>query len=121
MKKQHQSRLRPREEILSDICSVECSVSGKITARERPLKNGGMGHYYQLQQWIGGRNVTTHIPASKVGRYRDAVAGHARVSALAEELSVVDAQALGAGEDDAVKKKLPSRPGASRNGCATSR
>ena len=60
MKKQHQSRLRPREEILSDICSVECSVSGKITARERPLKNGGMGHYYQLQQWIGGRCDDSH-------------------------------------------------------------
>lgn len=121
MKTTHQSRIRPREEILSDICSVECAVSGKITARERPLKNGGTGLYYQLQQWIDGRNVTTHIPASEVGRYRGAVAGHARVSALTDELSAADAQALGPGEGDAVKKKLSGRPGASRNGCATSR
>lgn len=121
MKNTHQSIVRPREEILSDICSVDYAVSGKITARERPLKNGGTALYYQLQQWVGGRNVTTHIPASEVDRYRDAVAGHERVSALTDELSAADMQALGAGKGDDAKKKLQNRPGASRGGCATSR
>ena len=122
MKKPTQSRMRPRAEILSDICSVESAVSGKITVRERPLKNGGKARYCQLQQWVGGRNVTTHIPASKIGRYTDAVAGHARISALTGELSDADAQELGADETaSAKKKKLSRKPAGSRASSAKSR
>lgn len=121
MKKPNQSRIRPRAEILSDICSVERAVSGKITVRERPLKNGGKARYYQLQQWVGGRNVTTHIPASKIGRYEDAVAGHARISALTGELSDADAQELGADGTADAKKKLSRKPAGSRASSAKSR
>lgn len=113
--------MRPRAAILSDICSVECAVSGKITVKERPLKNGGIARYYQLQQWVGGRNITTHIPASKIGQYKDAVAGHARITALTGELSDADAQKLGADETADVKKKLSRKPTGSRASSAKSR
>ena len=110
MKNKQLAPVRSREEILSDLCSIECAVSGKITVKNRPLKSGGSASYYQLQQWIEGRNVTTHIPSSKLEQFRESVAGHAKVTSLVSELSRTDTHRLCAEEADPVKKKLQQRP-----------
>ena len=104
MKKQtSQSPLRNRAEIVSDINSVKCVVAGKITEKRRTLKNGETVAYHQLQQWVEGKNVTTHIPKERLTAFMEAVAGHERLNNLVGELSTVDTKAVVEGAD--FKKK----------------
>ena len=104
MKKQPpQTPLRNRAEIVSDMNSIKCVASGKITEKRRTLKNGETVAYHQLQQWVDGKNVTTHIPKDRLPAFTDAVAGHERLNNLVGELSTVDTKAVVEGVD--LKKK----------------
>ena len=95
--------LRSRAEIVSEMNGITCVVAGKITEKRRVLKNGKSVVYHQLQQWVDGRNVTTHIPKERLPAFVDAVDGHAKINELVGELSAVDTKAVAEGAD--VKKK----------------
>ena len=104
MKKQTSpASLRSRAEIVSDMNGIKSVVSGKITEKRRMLKNGETVVYHQLQQWVDGRNVTTHIPKERLPAFTEAVTGHAKLNDLVEELSTVDTKAVIEGAE--VKKK----------------
>lgn len=94
---------RSRAEIVSEMNGIKCVVSGKITEKRRILKNGKSVVYHQLQQWVDGRNVTTHVPKERLPAFVDAVAGHAKINELVGELSTVDTKAVTEGAG--VKKK----------------
>lgn len=103
MKTHNQSFERNRGEIVAEMNSVSRAVSGKITEKRRKLKSGKVVVYHQLQQWVDGRNVTTHIPESCVQDFREAVEGHGKLQTLVSELSVVDTKSLA--ENGEFKKK----------------
>jgi hypothetical protein len=104
MKKQTPlTSLRNRAEIVSEMNGIKSVVSGKITEKRRTLKNGETVAYHQLQQWVEGRNVTTHIPKERLTAFTEAVTGHAKLNDLVEELSRVDTKSIVEGAD--LKKK----------------
>ena len=100
--KPSQPLLRDRAEIVSDMNSIKCVASGKITQKRRTLKNGETVIYHQLQQWVDGKNITTHIPRERLSAFTEAIAGHAELINLVGELSTVDTKAVIEGAD--VKK-----------------
>jgi hypothetical protein len=91
--------LRNRAEIVSEMNGIKSVVSGKITEKRRTLKNGETVAYHQLQQWVDGRNVTTHIPKERLAAFTEAVTGHAKLNDLVEELSTVDTKSIVEGVD----------------------
>ena len=104
MKKQTpRTLLRNRAEIVSEMNSIQCVASGRITEKRRTLKNGETVAYHQLQQWVDGKNVTTHIPKDRLAAFTEAVAGYERLTNLVGELSTVDTKAVVEGVD--IKKK----------------
>jgi hypothetical protein len=94
-----QAPLRSRAEIVSAMNSIKCVASGKITQKRRILKNGETVVYHQLQQWVDGKNVTTHIPKERLSAFTEAIAGHAELTNLVSELSAVDTKAVVEGVD----------------------
>jgi hypothetical protein len=110
-------RHRDRAAILADINAVENAVAGTLTEKRRGLKGGGTAVYHQLQRWEGGRNVTVHVPASRVEAVRAGIEGRRRLDALLAELAAADtAAALSGGAGDPVKKKRGRPSGGSRGG-----
>jgi len=104
MKTTHQSSTRCRTEVVADMNDVSRAVAGRITEKRRVLKNGKTVVYHQLQQWVDGKNVTTHIPKGCLTAFTEAVDGHEKLRSLISELSSVDTKAIT--EDPSVKKNL---------------
>jgi hypothetical protein len=104
MKTTKQPLPRNRAEVVADMNDVSRAVAGKITEKRRTLKNGKPVVYHQLQQWVDGKNVTTHIPKGGLTAFTEAVDGHEKLRSLISELSSVDTKAIT--EDPAVKKNL---------------
>jgi hypothetical protein len=102
MKTINQSSTRSRTEVVADMNDVSRAVAGKITEKRRMLKSGKTVVYHQLQQWVDGKNVTTHIPQKCLKAFTEAVDGHEKLRSLISELSSVDTKAII--EDPAVKK-----------------
>lgn len=96
--------LRSRSEIVSDLHGVTRAISGKITKKQKRLKDGRIATYHQLQQWTDGRNVTTHIPEDRLGAFVEAVAGRGKLDTLVSELSSVDTQAILKGQESKKKR-----------------
>ena len=120
MKTTQAGQTRDRSAILADISAIENAIAGTLTEKRRELKGGGTAVYHQLQRWEGGRNVTVHVPAGKVGSVRAGIAGRARLDALLHELAAADTEAaLDGGDPDKKKRRKPS--GASRGGSRGSR
>lgn len=90
------------ENLLQQIAEIERMEPGKLC----PLKRQGRhGHYYNLQRWEKGRNVSQHVPAEQVPVVQKNIEAYARFQGLVEEyVEVVSARTReerGAG----VKKK----------------
>jgi len=92
--------------ILADIGAIRNPVAGTLTVVNRPLKNGGSYPHCHLQQWRGGKNVTTYVPPDRVERVKAGIEEHRRMESLVAELAAAGtAAALAGGAGDPAKKK----------------
>jgi hypothetical protein len=64
-----------RSSILAEISALGSAVQGTLTVKTRKLADGRSGVCHQVQRWDkqSKRNVTFHVPASKVAEVRDAI------------------------------------------------
>ena len=83
---------RPRAEILGAIAAIPSAVQGKICEMHKPLADGTVATYYNLQYWADGRNHTVHIPREKLEQFKEAIMGGERLRRLVKELSDADAR-----------------------------
>ena len=96
---------RERAKILAEMENIPFAVQGKICENRKPLANGGVGVYHNLQWWADGRNHAVHIPEARLEEFKRAVEGGKRVRELVYELSEASTQALLAAEPSTAKKK----------------
>ena len=96
---------RERAKILAEIENIPFAVQGKICENRKPLANGGVGVYHNLQWWADGKNHAVHIPEARLEEFKRAVEGGKRVRELVCELSEASTQALLAAEPSTAKKK----------------
>ena len=102
--------LQRRQEILQEMNALTCMERGKLCAQSR-----GRGHppFYKLQCWQHGQNHTRYVPAAEVAAVQEALAGHARFQALAEEfVEVTVNQTRRERAADAKKNSRQSTPSA---------
>jgi hypothetical protein len=103
-----------KTDLLTRIAQIQLMERGKLspyTFKERALP---ATPYYKLQCWEKGKNVTRYIRSEQVPMVEEALAGHAKFQALAEQYAqiVIDqtrAQLAGVG----VKKKPGPHPNSS--------
>ena len=96
---------RESAKILAEIENIPFAVQGKICENRKPLANGGVGVYHNLQWWADGKNHAVHIPEDQLEEFKKAVEGGKRVRELVYELSEASTQALLAAEPSSAKKK----------------
>lgn len=111
--------IRSRAEILAEFENIPFPVQGKICVNRKPLANGGVGVYHNLQWWADGKNHTLHIPEDRLAEFEEAVKGGKRVRELVLELSASATGALLSAEASTSKKK--STRSASRAARSSSR
>ena len=89
---------RERAKILAEMENIPFAVQGKICENRKPLANGGVGVYHNLQWWADGKNHAVHIPEARLEEFKRAVEGGKRIRELVYELSEASTQALLAAE-----------------------
>lgn len=99
------TKLRSRAEILAEIENIPFAVQGKICENRKPLANGRVGIYHNLQWWADGKNHAIHIPENRLAEFEEAVKGGKRVRELVAELSESATEALLSDDSSTVKKK----------------
>lgn len=108
MKSEHRRRA-----ILQEMSRIDRMEKGRLTEEYRDsLQEGAprrLGPYYKHQCWEEGRNQSRRVPAREVEALREAVEGHQRFVALADEyVELTVAMTREAGPD--AKKKPRSQP-----------
>ena len=102
--------LQRRQEILQEMNTLTCMERGKLCAQAR---GRGRLSFYKLQCWRHGQNHTRYVPAAEVAAVQEALAGHARFQALAEEfVEVTVNQTRRERAADAKKNSRKSKPSA---------
>ena len=96
---------RERARILAEIENIPFAVQGKICENRKPLANGRVGVYHNLQWWADGKNHAVHIPDDRLDDFKKAVEGGKRVRELVYELSAASTEALLSAEPSTAKKK----------------
>ena len=71
-----------REQILESMNSLTRMERGKLCQQSR---GPGTAPFHKLQCWHQGKNHTRYVPADEVPTLQEALAGHQRFQALAEE------------------------------------
>lgn len=102
--------LQRRQEILREMNTLTRMERGKLCVQAR-----GRGHppFHKLQCWQQGQNHTRYVPAAEVAAVQEALAGHARFQALAEEfVEVTVGLTRRERAADAKKNSTLSRPSA---------
>lgn len=74
--------LQRRQAILQEMNSITRMERGKLCVQST---GRGAGAFHKLQCWRQGQNQTRYVPASQVASVKEALAGHQRFQALAEE------------------------------------
>ena len=98
-------------DLLAQIAQIQLMERGKLSPYTFKERAAPATPYYRLQCWENGKNVTRYIRSEQVPMVEEALAGHAKFQALAEQYAqlVIDqtrAQLAGVG----VKKKPGRRP-----------
>jgi hypothetical protein len=94
-----------RQEILQEMNAITRMERGKLCSQS---PGPGVAPFYKLQCWRNGKNHTRYVPQEEVPDLQEALAGHQRFQALAEEfveLTVAMTQA----EEVAERKKKSGR------------
>jgi hypothetical protein len=102
--------LHRRQEILQEINSITRMERGKLCTQS---PGPGAKAFHKLQCWHQGKNHTRYVPADEVPALQEALAGHQRFQALAQEfveLTVALTRAERA--SDAKKNSRKSKPNA---------
>ena len=106
------TRLQRRQEILQEMNALTCMERGKLCVQARG-RGRGRPSFYKLQCWQHGQNHTRYVPAAEVAAVQEALAGHTRFQALAEEfVEVTVNQTRRERATDAKKNSRKSKPSA---------
>lgn len=90
-----------RQQILQEMNSITRMERGKLCT-QNPAS--GAPPFHKLQCWHQGKNQTRYVPAHEVDSFKEALAGHQRFQALAEEFVDLTV-ALTRQEKEAERKK----------------
>jgi hypothetical protein len=103
---------RDRSAILAEINAIGNIVAGTLCEFR---KGGSDTPLYHIQQWKGGKNVSTHVPRGSVAAVREGIENRKRLEALVAELAAAGTVAALAGDaGDGDKKKRQRQSPVSR-------
>lgn len=99
-----------RQQILQEMNSITRMERGKLCVQ---TTGRGAGAFHKLQCWRQGRNQTRYVPATQVASVQEALAGHQRFQALAQEFVELTVEMTRSEQSaDAKKNSRRSRPSA---------
>lgn len=104
MNNQSDSNIRCRAEILADIIGLPAAIQGTLSPYTVTTSSGNKLTYYNLQFWNGEKNVSMHVPNTKLDEFRQAVENGKKAKDLLQELSARDSQTI-LSASDALKKR----------------